>query len=323
MLRVLVTGGAGYVGSHTCKALAAHGFEPVAFDNLSCGHAEAVLWGPLEKGDILDLAALQRAFQRYQPAAVFHFAACAYVGESVVDPSKYYRNNVVGTHHLLEMARTAGVNSFVFSSSCATYGIAEDLPIRETMPQRPINPYGRTKLMCEQMLADYALSYGLKYVALRYFNAAGADPERYIGEWHDPETHLIPRALLAAAGRIDHLEVFGDDYPTPDGTCIRDFVHVSDLAEAHVQAYQYLSNGCASLAANLGTGRGISIHEVIRTIKAVTGRNVPIAVQPRRGGDPPALLADASLAAERLGFQPRYSDINTIVETAAPFFCQA
>jgi UDP-arabinose 4-epimerase len=321
MARVLVTGGAGYVGSHTCKALAASGIEPVAFDNLSSGHAEAVLWGPLEQGDILDAAALRRTFEKYQPAAVFHFAASAYVSESVIDPSKYYRNNVVGTLQLLESARTAGIGLFVFSSSCATYGLAEDLPIRETTPQRPINPYGRTKLICEQMLADYASGYGMKYVSLRYFNAAGADPERSIGEWHDPETHLIPRALLAAAGRIDHLEVFGDDYPTPDGTCIRDFVHVSDLAEAHVQAFKYLSDGGPGLAANLGSGQGTSIREVLAAVSAVTGRNVPTVFRPRRGGDPPALLADATLAAKCLGFAPRLSDINTMVATAAPFFC--
>jgi UDP-arabinose 4-epimerase len=321
MLRVLVTGGGGYVGSHTCKALAASGIEPVTFDNLSCGHAESVLWGPLEKGDILDSSALRGALEKYQPAAVFHFAASAYVGESVVNPSKYYRNNVVGTHQLLEAARAAGIGLFVFSSSCATYGVAGDLPIRETTPQQPINPYGRTKLMGEQMIADYASSYGMKFVALRYFNAAGADPDRNIGEWHDPETHLIPRALLAAAGRIDHLEVFGDDYPTRDGTCIRDFVHVTDLSEAHVQAFKYLLQGGRSLAVNLGTGQGTSIREVLETVKTVTGRKVPIIIQPRRPGDPPALLADATLAATRLGFAPRFSDINTIVQTAALFFC--
>jgi UDP-arabinose 4-epimerase len=321
MVRVLVTGGAGYVGSHTCKALAALGVEPVVFDNLSCGHEKAVLWGPFEKGDLLDAGALRKTFERYQPQAVLHFAASAYVGESVTDPAKYYRNNVVGTCTLLDAARAAGTGLFIFSSSCATYGLAENLPIRETMVQRPINPYGRTKLICEQMMADYAGAYGMKYVSLRYFNAAGADPEGAIGEWHDPETHLIPRALLAAAGRIDHLEVFGDDYPTPDGTCIRDFIHVSDLAEAHAQALRYLFEGGASLAVNLGTGRGVSIRQVLDAVGAVTGRKVPIVVQPRRAGDPPALLADATLAANQLGFAPRLSDINTIVETAAPFFC--
>jgi UDP-arabinose 4-epimerase len=323
MVCVMVTGGAGYVGSHTCKALAASGIAPITFDNLSCGHAEAVLWGSLDIGDILNADALRRSFQEHQPVAVLHFAASAYVGESLHDPSKYYRNNVVGTHHVLEAARETGVGIFVFSSSCATYGLAEDLPIRETMPQRPINPYGRTKLMCEQMLADYSASYGMRYVSLRYFNAAGADPEGEIGEWHDPETHLIPRALLAAAGRLDHLEIFGDDHPTADGTCIRDFVHVTDLADAHVGAVRYLLDGGSSLAANLGTGQGTSIREVVETVKAVTGLNVPIVIRPRRGGDPPTLLADASLAVNRLSFAPRLSDISTIVETAAPFFFRA
>ena len=323
MVCVMVTGGAGYVGSHTCKALAASGIAPITFDNLSCGHAEAVLWGSLDIGDILNADALRRSFQEHQPVAVLHFAASAYVGESLHDPSKYYRNNVVGTHHVLEAARETGVGIFVFSSSCATYGLAEDLPIRETMPQRPINPYGRTKLMCEQMLADYSASYGMRYVSLRYFNAAGADPEGEIGEWHDPETHLIPRALLAAAGRLDHLEIFGDDHPTADGTCIRDFVHVTDLADAHVGAVRYLLDGGSSLAANLGTGQGTSIREVVETVKAVTGLNVPIVIRPRRGGDPPTLLADASLAVNRLSFAPRLSDIGTIVETAAPFFFRA
>jgi UDP-arabinose 4-epimerase len=321
MARVIVTGGAGYVGSHTCKALAASGIQPVVFDNLSSGRPDAVLWGPLEIGDILDVVALRQAFRKHQPVAVFHFAASAYVGESVLDPAKYYRNNVVGTQNVLDCMKEVGLATIIFSSSCATYGLTETLPIRESTPQQPINPYGRTKLICEQLLSDYASSYGLRFVALRYFNAAGADPERKIGEWHDPETHLIPRALLAAAGRLERLEIFGNDYPTPDGTCIRDFVHVSDLADAHVQAYHYLHAGSPNLAINLGAGRGTSVREILKRVKEVTGHNVPIIMQPRRSGDPPALLADFSLAASCLGFAPRLSDINTIVQTAAPFFC--
>ncbi|MFE0018062.1 UDP-glucose 4-epimerase GalE [Mesorhizobium sp. NPDC059054] len=318
--RILVTGGAGYIGSHTAKLLRSRGLEPVVYDNLATGNRSSVRWGPFVHGDVLDTVHLTRTMERFQPAAAIHFAASAYVGESVADPSKYYRNNVAGMLSLLDAARQAGLEKMIFSSSCATYGVPASLPIAETMPQVPINPYGKTKLIAEQMLADYAAAFGLHYVALRYFNACGADPEGELGEWHDPETHLIPRALLAAAGRIERLEVFGDDYDTADGTCVRDYIHVSDLAWAHVLAYEHLARGGRNLAVNLGTGRGASILEILETIDRVTGHSVPIAIQPRRAGDPPALYADPSLARSALGFSPQYSDLDTIVRTAAPFF---
>ncbi|RAX39784.1 UDP-glucose 4-epimerase GalE [Rhizobium tropici] len=317
---ILVAGGAGFIGSHTAKLLHREGYEPVVYDNLSTGHLESVRWGPFVEGDILDTPCLVEAIKTYQPEAIIHFAASAYVGESVEEPAKYYANNVNGTHSLLEACRTTGTDKLIFSSSCAVYGIPEQLPIRECEPQRPINPYGRTKLIAEHMLADYAAAYGLRYVALRYFNAAGADPEQELGEWHTPETHLIPRALLAATGSIDCLEVYGDDYDTPDGTCVRDYIHVMDLARGHALAVKYLMAGGANLAINLGTGRGTSIREVLDAIGLASKRSVPVAMRPRRSGDPPALYAASDLAAEKLGFQPLYSDIGTIIRTAAPFF---
>lgn len=318
-MSILVTGGAGYIGSHACKALAAEGFTPVALDSLVIGHADAVRWGPLVEADILDTEAVIEALKGHQVAAVMHFAAFAYVGESVTDPAKYYRNNVAGTLSLLDACRSEGVDKLVFSSSCATYGIPDGLPVSEKAPQRPISPYGRTKLIVEQILADYAQAYGLRYVALRYFNAAGADPDGEIGERHDPETHLVPLALLAAAGRAPALEVFGDDYDTLDGTCVRDYVHVSDLARAHVLALRHLVNGGGSFAANLGSGHGTSIGDVLAAIERVTGHSVPHVIRPRRAGDPPALYADPRLAKDRLGFTTELSDIDTIVRTAASF----
>jgi len=320
MTRVLVTGGAGFIGSHTCKLLAENGLEPISYDNLVTGNREAVQWGPLVVGDILDCAKLTSVIAEYAPAAVIHFAASAYVGESVTDPAKYYHNNVVGTLSLLDACRSAKVRNVIFSSSCATYGVPETLPIREDTPQQPINPYGRSKLIAEQMLRDYEAAYGIRFVALRYFNACGADPDGIIGERHDPETHIIPRALMAAAGTVPHLSIFGDDYQTPDGTCIRDYIHVSDLARAHLHAALHLFSGGESLALNLGTGRGLSIREILATISRVTKHDVPITVEPRRAGDPPVLFADASLARERLGFVAELSDIDTIIRTAAPFF---
>jgi UDP-arabinose 4-epimerase len=238
----------------------------------------------------------------------------------VEDPSKYYRNNVAGTLSLLNACREAKVDKIIFSSSCATYGIPAVLPIKETTPQDPINPYGRTKLIAENMLRDYAAAYGMRYVALRYFNACGADPDGELGEWHDPETHLIPRALLAAGGGISHLAVFGDDYDTEDGTCIRDYIHVTDLARAHALAFSHLANGGENLAINLGSGHGYSIREILDTIARITEREVPIEIHPRRPGDPPALYADPTYASKVLGFTPEYSDLNTIVRSAAPFF---
>lgn len=313
---ILVTGGAGYIGSHACKALARAGYQPVACDNLVYGHPWAVKWGPLERGDIADRSWLDSVIARYQPLAVMHFAAYAYVGESVQDPGKYYRNNVAGSLTLLEAARDHGIGQFIFSSTCATYGIPQVSPIPETHPQDPVNPYGASKLMIERMLRDFDLAHGLRSIALRYFNAAGADPDGEIGEVHDPETHLIPLVLDAAAGRRPWVTVFGDDYETPDGTCIRDYIHVTDLAQAHVLALQALESGVHSTAFNLGNGRGFSVREVIAHAVEVTGREVPVVIGPRRLGDPPRLVGDASRAIRELGWRPRLAELRTIIETA-------
>jgi UDP-arabinose 4-epimerase len=317
---ILVTGGAGFIGSHTCKRLRAEGFLPVAYDNLSTGNRRAVRWGPLVEADIADAAAVIAACERYRPEAAIHFAASAYVGESVAEPEKYYRNNVSGTLSLLRGCRQSGVEIVVFSSSCAIYGEVQAAPVDERAPPAPVSPYGRTKLIGEQLLQDFSGAYGMRYAALRYFNASGADPEGELGEWHNPETHLIPRALMASAGRIERLEVYGDDYATPDGTCVRDYIHVSDLARAHVLALRRLLDGSGDLRVNLGAGRGSSVMDVIDTIARVTGRKVPFVVKPRRPGDPPALFADISLARRTLGFAPELSDLDTIVRTAAPAF---
>ncbi|MEZ5887207.1 MAG: UDP-glucose 4-epimerase GalE [Paracoccaceae bacterium] len=317
--RVLVTGGAGFIGAHACKALAEAGALPVAYDNLSTGHQDAVHWGPLVRGDVRDRGALASALKQFRIDTVMHFAASAYVGESVTDPALYYDNNVNGMVALLDATRAAGVGQIVFSSSCATYGVPELLPISEYTPQAPINPYGRTKLVCEQMLKDYGTAYGIRHVALRYFNAAGADPSGVIGERHEPETHLLPLALRAAAGG-QPLNVFGTDYDTPDGTCIRDYVHVSDLARGHLLALAYLHAGGKSTGLNLGSGRGHSVLDVCAAIERVTGRSVPVHFGPRRAGDPPVLTADPALAARVLGFRTRLSDIDTIVSHAAPWF---
>jgi len=315
MLNILVTGGAGYVGSHACKALAASGLKPIAYDNLLTGHDWAVRWGPLEKGDILDADRLDQVFGLYQPSAVLHFAAFAYVGESVEHPSRYYTNNVSGTLNLLDAMRKHGVNQIVFSSTCATYGIPEALPISEAHAQKPVNPYGSSKLMVERILADYAAAYGLRSISLRYFNAAGADPGGQIGEEHDPETHLIPLVLSAANGGLP-ITIYGTDYDTPDGTCIRDFIHVTDLANAHVLALKALQEQCNRPSYNLGTGNGYSVREVIEIAEAVTERCVRVNGGPRRAGDPPALVADASRARKELGWKTRYSDLNQIIASA-------
>jgi len=318
--RVLVTGGAGFIGSHTCKRLAATGIEPVTFDNLSTGNREAVRWGPLVEGDVADTELLANTMRDLGVHAVIHFAASAYVGESVADPALYYRNNVTGMISVLDACRRAAVDKIIFSSSCATYGVPASLPISECSEQRPINPYGRTKLIGEQMLADHARAYGLRYVILRYFNACGADPEGEIGEWHDPETHLIPLALMTAAGKRPVLDIYGTDYPTPDGTCVRDYIHVCDLARAHVLAFEHLHSGGDNLALNLGTGQGLSIRQIVSAVTSITGRDVAVSVKPRRPGDPPVLYADPTLAGRELGFVAEISDIGTIVKTAAPFF---
>ncbi len=315
-LSVLVTGGAGYIGGHACKILARTGYEPVVFDNLSRGHREAVRWGPLVEGDLADRERLIMALETHRVAAVMHFAAYAYVGESVTDPALYYRNNLGGTLSLLDAMRETGVDKIVFSSTCATYGIPDSIPIRESAPQLPVNPYGETKLAIERALRWYGEAYGLRSVSLRYFNAAGADPEGQIGERHEPETHLVPLVLQAALGQRAHIDVYGTDYPTADGSAIRDYVHVEDLAQAHLRALEHLSAGHQSAAFNLGTGRGHSVREVIAAAEAVSGRTVPRNDAARRPGDPAVLVADSSLAAEQLGWHAQCSDLHTIIRTA-------
>lgn len=314
--RVLVTGGAGYIGSHACKALSKAGYLPVTFDSLVYGHEWAVKWGPLERGDILDRARVDELLAQYRPIAIMHFAAFAYVGESVIDPGKYYRNNVAGSLNLLESARDHGVDKFIFSSTCATYGVPDRLPITEDTPQRPINPYGASKLMVERMLADFDAAHGLRSIALRYFNAAGADPDGEIGEWHEPETHLVPLVLDAASGRRPSVTVFGADYDTRDGTCIRDYIHVTDLANAHVQALGALEMGSQSTVYNLGNGEGFSVLDVVHAVERVTGLTVPASRGDRRVGDPAALVSDAALARDELGWQPQITSIDDIVRTA-------
>ena len=315
MQPILVTGGAGFIGAHTCKDLAAHGFLPIAFDNLSRGHRDAVQWGPFVQGDILKQDDLDRAFKRYQPKSVIHFAALAYVGESVAQPLAYYQNNVSGLINVLDVMVRHGVDTIVFSSSCATYGVPDVLPIAEDAPQQPISPYGHSKLMCEQILKNLATARNFRVALLRYFNACGADPDGQLGERHDPETHLIPLAIDAASGRGPPLQIFGADYPTADGTCERDFIHVSDLATAHVAALNRPNNGSETLVLNLGTGRSYSILEVVSAIERVSGHTVPVIRGSRRPGDPATLVADASRAERILHFKPKYSDLETIIET--------
>lgn len=317
MSAVLVTGGAGYIGSHACKALAAAGHVPVAYDSLVHGHREAVRWGPLVEGDIADRERLDAAIREHRPEAVMHFAAHAYVGESVVDPGKYYRNNVVGSLTLLEAMRDHRVNRLVFSSTCATYGLPVTIPMGEGHPQAPINPYGASKLAVERMIADFAGAHGLRAISLRYFNAAGADPDGEIGEDHEPETHLIPLALSAALGRAPELVVFGDDYDTEDGTCVRDYIHVSDLAQAHVLALDVLAGAAPGATAyNLGNGNGYSVKQVIAAVERVTGRKVPVRIGPRRAGDPARLISDANEARRRLRWDPRHASLNDMVSSA-------
>ncbi|NKB27745.1 MAG: UDP-glucose 4-epimerase GalE [Rhodobacteraceae bacterium] len=320
MKPVIVTGGAGFIGSHTCKRIAEAGYLPVTVDNLSTGHADHAKWGPLCHVDVRNSDAMCDVIQAHGAKTVIHFAASAYVGESVVDPLKYYDNNVGGMLAVMDAARKSGVESFIFSSSCATYGIPNQLPISEEAEQNPINPYGRTKLVCEQMLRDVSAAHGIRHAILRYFNAAGCDPSGDLSERHDPETHLIPLALRAAFGLTAPLEVFGTDYDTPDGTCIRDYIHVSDLADGHLAALKHLEDAGDSISINLGTGSGCSILEVLSAIEQATGRKVPVRFGARREGDPAALVADVSKANRILGFKTRYSDIDTIVKHAAPTF---
>ena len=315
-MRILVTGGAGYIGSHACKALSQAGFTPIVFDNLVYGHREAVQWGPLVVGDLLDPPAIGQVLQDFQPDAVIHFAAYAYVGESVSDPEKYYRNNIVGSLNLFEAMRQAGTDNLIFSSTCATYGLPIDGLISELHPQNPINPYGRSKLMVEQILRDFDHAYQLRSICLRYFNAAGADIAAEIGESHSPETHLIPLVLDAAAGTGTGITIHGSDYDTPDGSCIRDYVHVSDLADAHVLALQALLNGAKSSVYNLGNGRGYSVKEVVAAAQKVTGKEIPVSFGQRRVGDPASLVGDATLIKNVLGWAPRYSELADIIGSA-------
>jgi len=315
-ISVLVTGGAGYIGSHTCKALAQAGYRPITLDNMVYGHDWAVKWGPFEKADTREPEKVLRVIERYKPVAAIHFAAFAYVGESVSNPQKYYDNNVVGTLGLLDAMLQAGMDKLIFSSTCATYGNPTEGTIKESHAQNPINPYGQSKNMVEQVLRDFDAAYDLRSVALRYFNAAGADPDGEIGEDHDPETHLIPLVLDAASGKRPDITIFGDDYDTSDGTCIRDYVHVCDLADAHVSALRHLMDGGSSGAFNLGTGTGSSVREIIDVAESVTGRDIVAVPGPRRSGDPPSLVAAPGRANDILSWEPKLSDIETIIKTA-------
>lgn len=320
MVAVLVTGGAGYIGSHTAKALARAGFEPIVLDNLSMGHRWAVKWGPLIEGDLSDEALLRDVIKKYKVQAVMHFAASAYVGESMTDPRRYFQNNVVNTLKLLEAQIEMGVGSIVFSSTCATYGVPHTPLIAEDHVQNPVNPYGESKLFVERALHWFGQAYGLRWVALRYFNAAGADLDGDIGELHEPETHLIPLVIEAALGLRPHVQVFGTDYDTPDGTAVRDYIHVTDLAGAHVRALQLSLSQDVSSALNLGTGNGYSVREVIKSVEEVSGRQVPFRDATRRPGDPAQLIADPRRANALLGWIPKHSDLETIVESAWKWF---
>jgi UDP-arabinose 4-epimerase len=313
---ILVTGGAGYIGSHTCKALKGAGYTPITYDNLSRGFRELVRFGPFEQGDLADQARLNSVLEEYQPLGCIHFAAFAYVGESVSNPSLYYHNNVLGSLNLIDALTKHGVGKIVFSSSCATYGQPEVELISETTPQNPMNPYGHSKLMVEQLLQDFDVAHGLKSVALRYFNACGADSEGEIGEMHDPEPHLIPRIILAALGQISHIDVMGTDYNTQDGTAIRDYIHVEDLAFAHVLALGHLLAGNNSNVFNLGTGKGHSVMEVIDAVEKASGIKVPVKLGGRRSGDPARLVADNTKAREILGFTPLHTDLEKTIASA-------
>ncbi len=312
-MSILIVGGAGYIGSHTAKLCARAGLQPIVLDNLVFGHREAVKWGPLVEGDLADRDLVCRVMEEHRVSAVVHFAAYTYVGESMTDPGKYFRNNVVGTINLLDAMVKQGVRDLVFSSTCATYGEPVRVPIDEDHPQAPVSPYGESKLIVEKMLRWYQTAHRIRFAVLRYFNAAGADPDGELGEEHEPESHLIPLAIRSALGQRPPLDIYGTDYPTPDGTAVRDYIHVTDLGEAHLAALRRLNEGASSLAANLGTGRGHSVREVIRSVELASGRKVPTREVGRRAGDPPILVADARKAAELLGWRPRYAELDTIV----------
>jgi UDP-arabinose 4-epimerase len=319
MMKVLVTGGAGFIGSHTAKRLKQSGLEPVVLDDLSMGHAWAAKFGAFVQGNVADAELVKHTILEHEVSAVIHFAASTYVGESVQNPRKYVHNNVFGTVKLLDAMLEAGVNRIVFSSTAATYGNPEYSPLDEAHPNKPINPYGESKYYLERVMHSYGVAYGLQWAALRYFNAAGADPEGELGEVHNPESHLIPLCIEAAMGKR-RLQVFGTDYPTPDGTAIRDYIHVFDLADAHIKALSYLEAGGESGAMNLGSGKGFSVLEVIRAVERVTGLSVPFDHAPRRAGDPPELVANPSKAQTALSWTPQYPDLERIVESAWNFF---
>jgi len=306
-MAVLVTGGAGYIGSHTVRQLTGKGFEVVVLDNLSRGHIESIPGNVhFEKADLLNEEGLKNAIGKYKIDAVIHFAAFAYVGESVENPSLYYRNNVIGSFNLIKVISELGIKKFVFSSTCSIYGNPENVPISEKEPANPINPYARTKYMIENILSDFETAYGLKYAALRYFNAAGDSDDGSIGESHEPEPHLIPLVLFTALGKRDSIKIYGDDYDTPDGTCIRDYIHVNDLADAHIKALKYIENG-ASTVINLGTGNGYSVKEIIEAARRITGKEIKAEITGRRAGDPTVLVADNKKAKELLGWNPEYN----------------
>lgn len=321
--RVLVTGGAGFVGSHAAKALAAAGYLPVAVDNLDRGHREFVRWGPLEVGNLLHADFVQAVFDKWRPEAVMHFAALAYVGESFEKPAEYFATNVTGTQNLLDACRRNRLAHLVFSSSCAVYGVPAALPVTESLPLQPISPYGWSKAAAEKIIDSFGAAYGLRAVSLRYFNAAGADPDGELWEWHEPETHLVPLAIRAATGAGPALNLFGTDYPTEDGTCIRDYIHVADLAAGHVAALHYLRDGGESTCINLGCGTGYSNRQVLDAVGSEIGRPVPARAAPRRPGDPPKLFANIDRAAKVLAWTPRLSDLTTIIRTAAHGLRQA
>ncbi len=314
---ILVTGGAGYIGSHAVLALRERGRDVVVVDDLSEGHRAAALDAPLEEGSLLDRAFVDAVFAKHDVGAVFHFAARCLVGESVTDPGKYWEGNVVATHNVLAAMARHGTRRFVLSSTAATYGQAAQMPIAEEAAQVPCNPYGETKLACERMLRDYHRAHGISSVSLRYFNAAGADPQARLGEDHDPETHLIPNVIAAALGQRETVTVFGDDWDTPDGTCVRDYIHVADLAQAHILALDAMERGMASARAfNLGNARGTSVLEVVRAVEDVAGRRVPYAIGPRRPGDPAVLVGSSERIVKELAWRPRFGDTRTIVATA-------
>lgn len=313
---ILIVGGAGYIGSHVNKLLAQRGYQTVVFDNLSRGYREFVRWGEFVEGDLLHLPQLRSCFETFPIEAVMHFSALSLVEESVVHPERYYQNNVIGTLNLLRVMLEFGVRFFIFSSTCSTYGLPQTIPIPEDHPQNPINPYGFTKLIIEKTLRDYDGAYGVKHINLRYFNAAGADPEGEIGERHHPETHLIPLTIFAALGLKEEVKIFGTDYPTPDGTCVRDYIHVTDLSDAHVRALAYLLESGKSDSFNLGNGNGYSVREVIETVKRISRKDFRVVEAERRAGDPPVLIGSSQKAMKTLGWKPRYDALETIIETA-------